>query len=70
MEELLCTACGRVTAAEGNVAAEDLAAAAREAGFVAVRHRLTVYGLCAECARARDREGATADRRTPGAGGR
>ncbi len=49
-EELLCTMCGRVTAIAARGAAEGAAAAARAAGFVAVRHRLTVYGLCADCA--------------------
>lgn len=57
-QALLCTSCGGVaelgdvvgaTAATLNPA---VAAAAEASGFVAVRHRLVVYGLCAACASA------------------
>lgn len=67
-EELLCTACGRVTAVPGGVDGDRVAAAAAEAGFVAVRHRLTVYGLCGECARNRTND--DGGRRAPRAWGR
>ncbi|MEA3247197.1 MAG: transcriptional repressor [Gemmatimonadota bacterium] len=67
-EELLCTSCGRVTAVTGSVDAASVAAAADAAGFVPVRHRLTIYGLCGECGRARNPEGG--DGRAPRAWGR
>lgn len=55
--ELLCTACGGVTPVTAAAVGVEAAAIARGSGFVAVRHRLTVYGLCARCAtdRATDR---------------
>jgi Fur family ferric uptake transcriptional regulator len=52
VEELLCTSCGGVTAVSVG-AAPAVADVTRAAGFVAVRHRLTVYGVCAECAATR-----------------
>ncbi|MDA1081513.1 MAG: Fur family transcriptional regulator [Gemmatimonadetes bacterium] len=48
-EELLCTACGHVATLTVDGLASDAAAAARKAGFVSVRHRLVVYGMCAAC---------------------
>lgn len=49
-QELLCTSCGGVTTIVVTGLATSALNAARHAGFVAVRHRLTVYGLCAGCA--------------------
>lgn len=53
-EEFLCTVCGAVTpvridGAAAGAAAAGAAAAAQKAGFVAVRHRLIIYGVCASC---------------------
>ncbi len=67
-EDLLCTSCGRVTGVHGSVDGDRVASAAAEAGFVPVRHRLTIYGLCGDCARARRPDGG--DRRPPRAWGR
>ena len=61
-EELLCTSCGGVVPIVAPGAADGAAAAAREAGFVAVRHRLTVYGLCADCTARRDAAGSPSAR--------
>lgn len=52
-EELLCTSCGAVTAVRSDGASAAASGAARQAGFVAVRHRLVVYGICAACVAAR-----------------
>lgn len=56
-QSTLCTACGGVmeltNAAVDAAAHVAMNAAADAAGFVAVRHRLVVYGLCAACARGR-----------------
>ncbi len=67
-EELLCTRCGRLTVIAGGVAAGGLASAVRAAGFIPVRHRLTVYGLCGDCALVRERGGAPAQVRSTKAG--
>ena len=50
-EQLLCTACGRVEefrdAALGRISHR----VAETHGFMRERHRLVIYGLCAECQR-------------------
>lgn len=61
--ELLCTDCGSVTPVAGDGLGERARAAARDHGFVAVRHRLVVYGLCASCTSTRDAQHATRDGR-------
>jgi Fur family ferric uptake transcriptional regulator len=53
-DELLCTGCGAVIHAPDAALAERTEALARRHAFVAVRHRLVVYGLCASCAAARE----------------
>jgi Fur family ferric uptake transcriptional regulator len=57
-DELLCTGCGSVTRENDAEVARRSAAIAGKHGFVAVRHRLVVYGLCAECVLQRDRAAA------------
>ena len=47
--ELLCTACGSVTRLADEVVATRTRSLARANNFVAVRHRLVVYGMCAAC---------------------
>jgi Fur family ferric uptake transcriptional regulator len=51
--ELLCTVCGSVTRAADRELAQRAEALASEHHFVAVRHRLVVYGLCASCSEGR-----------------
>lgn len=53
-DELLCTACGSVIRAPDAGLAERTEALARRHGFVAVRHRLVVYGMCAACTASRE----------------
>jgi Fur family ferric uptake transcriptional regulator len=48
-DELLCTHCGEVTRVNDRHITERAKALAESSGFVAVRHRLVVYGLCAAC---------------------
>ena len=51
-EQLLCTSCGRVDEFRDD-RLELLATAAAEAhGFVRVRHRLVIYGVCEKCSSA------------------
>jgi Fur family ferric uptake transcriptional regulator len=47
--ELLCTGCGSVTRVNDVQLGQRAEALATSNGFVAVRHRLVVYGLCAMC---------------------
>jgi Fur family ferric uptake transcriptional regulator len=54
LEELLCTDCGSVQLVHEGPLSAHSAAVARERGFVAVRQRLVVYGLCATCTASRD----------------
>ena len=53
-EELLCTSCGNVAHTSDAGVAARAAAIAQANDFVAVRHRLVVYGMCAECRARRD----------------
>lgn len=48
-EELLCTGCGSVAAVEVDGVAGGVGTAAARQGFVSVRHRLVIYGMCAAC---------------------
>ena len=47
--ELLCTTCGGVTRVNDDTVATRARTLARANDFVAVRHRLVVYGMCASC---------------------
>jgi Fe2+ or Zn2+ uptake regulation protein len=62
-DELLCTLCGAVTRVTDEALGERTKAIAKENGFVAVRHRTIVYGLCAACNAARS----AANRQLPAA---
>ena len=48
-EHLICTECGRVQEIESQALERLQEEIARENGFQAVRHRVEMYGLCAEC---------------------
>jgi Fur family ferric uptake transcriptional regulator len=48
-EHLICTECGKVTEVEAPELTQQQEQLAMEHGFTAVRHRLEMYGLCAEC---------------------
>ena len=52
--ELLCTSCGGVTRVADDVVGPRAGALAHANDFVPVRHRLVVYGMCAECRTLRD----------------
>lgn len=52
--ELLCTACGGVTRVADDVVGPRARTLADAEGFVPVKHRLVVYGLCAGCRAERD----------------
>ena len=47
--ELLCTGCGGVTRVADDVVGPRARTLADAEGFVPVKHRLVVYGLCAGC---------------------
>ena len=53
-EELLCKGCGAVTAVSVDGVVGGAGSAAAREGFLPVRHRLVVYGMCAACRVARD----------------
>ena len=55
-DELLCTTCGAVAAVRIEGVGANAIAAARSSGFVAVKHRLVVYGICAACRAARENQ--------------
>ena len=57
--ELLCTACGSVTRVPDDIVATRGRTLARANDFVAVRHRLVVYGMCAGCRAQRESNQAT-----------
>lgn len=48
-EHLICTECGRVQEVKSPALERMQEEIAREHGFQAVRHRVEMYGLCAEC---------------------
>lgn len=48
-DELLCTQCGEVARVSDAVVAERARMMSASQGFLAVRHRLVVYGRCAAC---------------------
>lgn len=48
-EHLICTHCGRVTEFRSPEVLRIQNEAARQHGFLPTRHRLEVYGLCADC---------------------
>jgi Fur family ferric uptake transcriptional regulator len=50
-EHLLCTVCGRVTEFRDERLERMTTLLAESHGFVRQRHRLVIYGLCAECRR-------------------
>jgi Fur family ferric uptake transcriptional regulator len=53
LDELLCTSCGAVTQVTDAAMSDRANAIAKTNGFVAVRHRTVIYGLCASCNAAR-----------------
>lgn len=53
-EELLCTGCGAVTSIKAGGVADAVGTAAAPRGFLPVRHRLVIYGMCAACRAARE----------------
>ena len=61
--ELLCTTCGGVTRVPDTTLESRARWLADNNDFVAVRHRLVVYGMCAECQARRDQR--EARRETP-----
>ncbi len=48
-EHLICTECGKVEEVETPDLSQLQEGLARERGFQAARHRLEMYGICAEC---------------------
>ena len=48
-EHLICLACGKVTEVQAGEVQSIEARVKRELGFVPVRHKLEIYGLCGEC---------------------
>jgi Fur family ferric uptake transcriptional regulator len=59
-EHLLCTVCGRVTEFSESALERMTHRVADAHGYVRERHRLVIYGTCAECQRAAERAGAQA----------
>jgi Fur family ferric uptake transcriptional regulator len=57
-EQLLCTACGRVDEFRDATFERVTRRVAEERGFVRERHRVVIYGTCAECRRAAVSSGA------------
>ena len=60
--ELLCTACGGVTRVNDDTVAARARSLANANEFVAVRHRLVVYGMCASCCSRRAQREADTER--------
>ena len=56
-EHLICTVCGRVTEFRDERLERMTTLLAESHGFVRQRHRLVIYGLCAECGRGGQRAG-------------
>src|SRR5690554_3392338 len=48
-EHLICTECGKVSEIQGEELSRLQDRIAREHGFLPARHRLEMYGICAEC---------------------
>jgi Fur family ferric uptake transcriptional regulator len=48
-EHLICTECGKVSEIQGEELTRLQDRIAREHGFLPARHRLEMYGICAEC---------------------
>lgn len=46
---IICSRCGRTTAADDSGIAEAVAAIARQTGYQIERHRLELFGLCRHC---------------------
>lgn len=57
-EQLLCTACGRVEEFRDAALERTTHRVAESHGFVRERHRLVIYGVCADCRRGAGTAGA------------
>jgi Fur family ferric uptake transcriptional regulator len=57
-EHLLCTVCGRVTEFRDERLERMTVLVAEAHGFARQRHRLVIYGVCAQCQRDGPRDGA------------
>ncbi len=53
-EQLLCTVCGRVEEFRDAALERMTSRVAESHGFVRERHRLVIYGTCADCSRVAD----------------